>query len=87
MQYFEDNCFIAIDNFKLELGRYFGLEIVDTDEDLQDREYRKNKKKKERPSIRNMTPLCCNIKTLIANKHAIFIGLMKKKKRADYRAI
>ena len=81
MQYFEDNCFIAIDNFKLELGRYFGLEIVDTDEDLQDREYRKNKKKKERPSIRNMTPFMLQHQNLIANKHAIFYRFDEKEKR------
>ena len=81
MQYFEDNCFIAIDNFKLELGRYFGLEIVDTDEDLQDREYRNNKKKKERPSIRNMTPFMLQHQNLIANKHAIFYRFDEKEKR------
>ncbi len=81
MQYFEDSFFVAIDNFKLELGRYFGLEIVDTDEDLQDREYRKNKKKKERPSIRNMTPFMLQHQNLIANKHAIFYRFDEKQKR------
>lgn len=78
MQYFEDSFFIAIDNFKLELGRYFGLEIVDTDEDLQDREYRQ---KKERPSIRNMTPFMLQHQNLIANKHAIFYRFDEKEKR------
>ncbi len=81
MQYFEDSFFIAIDNYILELGRYFGLEIVDTDEDLQDREYRKNKKKKERPSIRNMTPFMLQHQNLIANKHAIFYRFDEKEER------
>lgn len=79
MQYFEDSFFITIDNFKLELGRYFGLEIVDTDEDLQDREYRQ--KKKERPSIRNMTSFMLQHQNLIANKHAIFYRFDEKAKR------
>lgn len=79
MQYFEDSFFIAFDNFKLELGRYFGLEIVDTDEDLTDREFRQMKK--ARPSIRNMTPFMLQHQNLIANKHAIFYRFDEKEKR------
>ena len=79
MQYFEDSFFIAFADFKLELGRYFGLEIVDTDEDLQDREFRHMKK--ARPSIRNMTPFMLQHQNLIANKHAIFYRFDEKEKK------
>lgn len=81
MQYFEDSFFIAFDNFKLELGRYFGLEIVDTDEDLQDKIFRG--KKKARPSVRNMTPFMLQHQNLIANKHAIFYRFDEKEKRVQ----
>ncbi|MCF6151668.1 MAG: DUF3732 domain-containing protein [Candidatus Kuenenia stuttgartiensis] len=79
MEYFEDSFFIAIDNFKLELGRYFGLEIVDTDEDLQDKIFRG--RKKARPSVRNMTPFMLQHQNLIANKHAIFYRFDEKEER------
>ena len=79
MQYFEDSFFIAFDTFKLELGRYFGLEIDDTDEDLKEREFRQ--RKKARPSIRNMTPFMLQHQNLIANKHAIFYRFDEKEKR------
>ena len=79
MQYFEDSFFIAFADFKLQLGRYFGLKIVDTDEDLTDREIRQ--KKKARPSIRNMAPFMLQHQNLIANKHAIFYRFDEKEKR------
>ncbi|WP_135611105.1 DUF3732 domain-containing protein [Methanococcoides sp. AM1] len=79
IDYFDDNYFINFKDFKLELGRYFGLEIVDTDEDLEDRKY--TKMKKARPSIRNMTPFMLQHQNLIANKHAIFYRFDEKEKR------
>jgi len=78
MEYFDDSFFISFVNFKIDLGRYFGLEIDDTDEDLQDREYRQ--KKKGRPSIRNITPFMLQHQNLIANKHSIFYRFDEKEK-------
>ena len=37
MGYFSDNYFSDFKNFKITLGRYFGIDILDTDEDLADR--------------------------------------------------
>lgn len=79
MQYFEDCFFIAFDIFKLQLGRYFGIKIDDTDEDLKDRELRQQKK--SRPSVRNMMPFMLQHQNLIANKHAIFYRFDEQKKR------
>jgi hypothetical protein len=80
-QYFEEKFFIAFPDFKTLLGKYFGLDITDTDEDLQDRAFRYNNKKKGRPSIRNMTSFMLQHQNLIANKHSIFYRFDEKEKR------
>ncbi|MFA8341419.1 MAG: DUF3732 domain-containing protein [Rhodothermaceae bacterium] len=79
--YFEDKYFQKMDTFKLVLGRYFGLNITDTDEDLEHRNYRYNNAKKERPSIRNIISYLLQHQNLIANKHSIFYRFDEKAKR------
>lgn len=69
--------------FNPELGRYFNLTIDDIEEDLEDREYRKNNARKGRPSIRNIMPFLLQHQNLIANKHAIFYRFDENKKRED----
>lgn len=68
-------------DFNVELGHYLGLCIDDTDEDLEDRIYRKFNAKKSRPSIRNMTPFILQHQNLIANKHSLFYRFDQKEKR------
>lgn len=80
-EYFEDQFFMQLTDFRQELGRYYGLDIQDTDEDLEDRTHRKYNAKKARPSIRNMTPFMLQHQNLVANKHSIFYRFDEKEKR------
>ncbi len=70
--FFEKDYFLPIKDFKETLGRYFGIDIEDTDTNLDDRKYRKNNAKSPRPSIRNMMSFLLQHQNLIANKHSIF---------------
>ncbi len=79
--YFEEQFLITKKDFNVTLGHYFGLNIQDVDEDLDDRNYRYNNAKKGRPSIRNITPFMLQHQNLIANKHAIFYRFDEKEKR------
>lgn len=76
-EYFDKNFFSR--NFNVELGHYFGLNINDIDEDEFIRELRK--KKKGRPSIRNMIPFLLQHQNLIANKHSLFYRFDETEKR------
>lgn len=80
-EYFDNNFFIQLSDFRQELGRYFGLDIEDTDVDLEDKKYRKNHAKKGRPSVRNMTSFMLQHQNLVANKHSIFYRFDEKEKR------
>jgi len=77
--YFLDEFYVS--DFNKELGKYFGLDITDTDEDINDRSFRFNERKKGRPSIRNMMPFMLQHQNLIANKHSVFYRFDEKEKR------
>lgn len=80
-EYFQDEYFLHLADFKKELRRYFGsyLQITDIDENLNDRIYRG--RKKPTPSIRSFTSFMLQHQNLIANKHAIFYRFDEKEKR------
>ncbi len=78
-EYFQDKYFIPLKDFKQVLGKNFGLNIKDTDEDEEDRKFRG--RAKERPSIRNITPFLLQHQNLVANKHSIFYRFDEKEKR------
>lgn len=77
--YFEEDYFLSEKDFKLELGHYFGIDIDDTDIDLQIRENRNQKN--PRPSIRNFMSFILQHQNLVANKHSIFYRFDEKEKR------
>ncbi|MPM70059.1 hypothetical protein SDC9_117010 [bioreactor metagenome] len=77
--YFEEDYFLNEKDFKLELGHYFGIDIDDTDTDLQVRENRNQKN--PRPSIRNFMSFILQHQNLVANKHSIFYRFDEKEKR------
>lgn len=79
--YFKEDFFIQLDNFKIELGRYFGIDIVDTDLDLEDRKHRRYEAKSPRPSVRHFTSFLLQHQNLIANKHSMFYRFDEKAKR------
>lgn len=79
--YFESSYFLSLKDFNVELGRYFGIDITDTDEDIAQRAYRKNQAKKPRPSIRNFTPFMLQHQNLVANKHSLFYRFDENAKR------
>ncbi len=81
LSYFESSLFLSLKDFNVELGRYFGIDITDTDEDLAQRSYRKNQAKKPRPSIRNFTPFMLQHQNLVANKHSLFYRFDENAKR------
>lgn len=81
IEYFDSSYFVGLKEFKLELGRYFGIDIIDTDEDLSQRNFRKNNAKKPRPTIRNFTSFMLQHQNLIANKHSLFYRFDEKEKR------
>lgn len=77
--YFESNNFITLSDFLLELGRCFGIDILDTDENLERKEIRG--KKAPRPSPRNFTSFMLQHQNLVANKHSLFYRFDEKEKR------
>jgi len=77
LNYFEDKFYS--NNFNVELGHYFGLDINDTEEDAETQGYRG--RKKGRPSIRNIVPFLLQHQNLIANKHSLFYRFDQKEKR------
>ena len=83
---FNSNYFQSLDrytlqDFKKELNKYFNIDINDTDEDLEDRKFRKNNAKKASPSFRNFTSFILQHQNLIANKHALFYRFDEKEKK------
>ncbi len=81
LEYFESSYFLSLKDFNVELSRYFGIDIIDTDEDLERRGYRKNQAKKPRPSIRNFTSFMLQHQNLVANKHSLFYRFDENAKR------
>ena len=79
ISYFKEELFIPLPDFRRLIGKYYGLDIEDTDTDLEDKEYRG--KAKGRPSIRHMTSFMLQHQNLIANKHSIFYRFDEKEKR------
>lgn len=79
--YFDDSYFLSLSEFKIELGRYFGIVIDDTDEDLAQKAFRHNSAKKPRPSIRHFTSFMLQHQNLVANKHSLFYRFDEKEKR------
>jgi len=79
--YFSDKYFLPIPDFRKTLGRYFGLDIEDTDIDLKDKEYRYNNAKAPRPSVRHFTSFMLQHQNLVANKHSLFYRFDEKEKR------
>jgi len=71
----------TLQDFKKELNKYFNIDINDTDEDLEDRKFRKNNAKKAAPSFRNFTSFILQHQNLIANKHALFYRFDEKEKK------
>lgn len=83
---FNSNYFQSLDrytlqDFKKELNKYFNIDINDTDEDLEDRKFRKYNAKKAAPSFRNFTSFILQHQNLIANKHALFYRFDEKEKK------
>ncbi len=80
-EYFKEDFFLTLEDFKVDLGRCFGIDIFDTDVDLEDRKYRKNNAKSPRPTVRNFTSFMLQHQNLVANKHSIFYRFDEKEKR------
>lgn len=80
-KYFDAKFFFPLKTFKGMLGRYFNLTITDVDEDLSEREFRPQNRKKATPSIRSFTSLMLQHQNLVANKHAIFYRFDEREKR------
>jgi len=76
--YFKQEYFVQLKNFKDELGRFFGLKISDTDESNETLNF---KSKKGRPSFRNMVSFMLQHQNLVANKHSLFYRFDEKEKR------
>lgn len=80
-KYFEQKFVLNLRDFNREFGKYFGLDITDTDTDQDDRKYRLNQAKSPRPSPRNFTPFMLQHQNLIANKHTLFYRFDETEKR------
>jgi hypothetical protein len=79
--YFERDYFIPLSEFNKAIGREFGLQITDAEENLTDRQYRPNHRKLPSPSIRSFSSFMLQHQNLIANKHAIFYRFDEIEKR------
>ncbi len=77
--YFESDYFHQINDFKSTLSNFLGIDISDTDEDLEEK--KQKKKSKGRPSARHMTSYFFQHQNLIANKHSLFYRFDEKEKR------
>src|ERR1035437_6761460 len=77
--YFTDGYLRSLKDYKLEIGRWLGLEITDTQEDLQIREF--TGRKSSSPSIRSFASFMLQHQNLVANKHAVFYRFDEKEKR------
>lgn len=76
--FFEQDYFIPLNDYKIELGKYLGLDFENTTENLQEASERMNK---PRPTIRNYMSFMLQHQNLVANKHALFYRFDEKEKR------
>ena len=79
MDYFGEEYFIPMKDFRIELGHFCGLNISETDEDKESIDYRGQKK--GRPSFRNMISFMLQPQNLVANKPSLFYSFDEKEKR------
>ncbi len=79
MTYFGEEYFIPVNDFRVELGHFCGLNISETDESKESIDFRGQKK--GRPSFRNMISFMLQHQNLIANKHSLFYRFDEKEKR------
>src|ERR1035437_5233938 len=77
--FFKESDFISLKDFKLELGKYFGIDIDDTDVDLEVVKIRG--KKSQRPTDRHFTSFMLQHQNLVAYKHSLFYRFDEKEKR------
>ncbi|WP_186647078.1 DUF3732 domain-containing protein [Fluviispira vulneris] len=70
---------LSIDNFKKELGKYFGINYTIVEEDYADYLFRK--RKKPTPSVRSFSSFILQHQNLVANKHALFFRFDEKEKK------
>ena len=80
--YFANDFFLPLDDYKKEIGRYFGLDITTVDTNLAAKAYRGNRKSPT-PSIRSLASFILQHQNLIANKHAVFYRFDEEMKRAQ----
>lgn len=80
-KYFNSDFFIPMKDFREELGRCFGIDIKDTDVDLEDKKYRYQNAKSPRPSARHFTSFMLQHQNLVANKHSLFYRFDENQKR------
>ena len=80
--YFEEEYFVPLPDFKKTLRGYFGpnIQITDIDESKEAYRHRGNRKKPT-PSVRSFTSFMLQHQNLVANKHAIFYRFDEKEKR------
>lgn len=79
MSYFEEEYFIPLKVFREELGHFCGLNISETDENMESIFFKGPKN--GRPSFRNMVSFMLQHQNLIANKHSLFYRFDEKEKR------
>src|SRR5574344_261910 len=77
--YFSDKTFIPLPNFLIEVRRNLGVDIIDTDENLEAK--RIKKKKAPAPSVRSISSYILQHQNLVANKHALFYRFDEHEKR------
>lgn len=67
-------------DFNKKLSNYFGIKVIDTEENKSDKKFRGGYEK-PRPSIRNGISFLLQHQNLVANKHALFYRFDQKQKR------
>lgn len=79
--YFSNEYFLTLNDFKNALNSYFNLKVFDTDEDLEARSFRKYNAKAPCASVRHFVSFMLQHQNMIANKHALFYRFDEKEKR------
>ena len=79
--YFSNEYFLTLNDFKNALNSYFNLKVFDTDEDLEARSFRRYNAKAPCASVRHFVSFMLQHQNMIANKHALFYRFDEKEKR------
>lgn len=79
--YFSNDYFLTLDDFRNSLNGYFNLKVLDTDEDLEARSFRRYNAKAPCASVRHFVSFMLQHQNMIANKHALFYRFDEKEKR------